>query len=260
MYKELNDGFFDIMLERILYEEMERELEAYPSEEELRKLFPYTKRQEKEVRRLKRILKHKGEKPTYIYFKRVAVILLCVITASFGLLMTDEGVRAAVSEKVKEITEKILPWSYKAELDDVIKGENKEKGYYEIAFDDVKVADREAAEEEFSIENIEVTYIPDGFELYENRENEIKREYSYKTTEGKELLIRFSIAETGDYTVDSERLTKEKVTINGNDGFLFYNEKSIQGSILWGNEVYMCYVNGNISRNELIRVAEGVKY
>ena len=258
MYKELNDRFFDIMLERILYEEMERELEAFPSEEELRKLFPYTKRQEKEVRRLKRILKHKGEKPAYIYFKRVAVILLCVITASFGLLMTDEGVRAAVSEKVKEITEKILPWSYKAELDDVIKGENKEKGCYEIAFDDVKVADREAAEEEFSIENIEVTYIPDGFELYESLEDKKTWLNIYENEDKKSILISAVITEAADHYIDFNNKTSEKISINGNDAFLFYDVDKCYGEILWGNEIFTLEVSGHISREELIKVAEGV--
>lgn len=260
MYKEFNNDFFDILLAKALYADMELEQNNDFSESEVRELFPYTHKQEREARRLRRILKHGSERSAFIYIKRAAVILLCTVTLSFGLLMTDDGICAAVGEKVREIVEKVLPMSYKADMDDVIKEKNEEQGYYVIDFDDVKVTDRNAAEKEFSIENVEVTYIPEGFEKYESVENELIRVYKYKNNSNEKVLVRFSIEQNAEITVDADRTDEEDVCINGNDGIIFCIENEKSNVIIWGNELYVCRIYGNVSREELIKVAEGLKY
>lgn len=260
MYKELNEDLFAAMLKKVLYENMEKELNALPCEDEIRKLFPYTKKQNREARLLRRIIKQRTEKISYIYLKRAAVIFLCVITASFGLMLTDNGIRAEVGEKLRKIAEVILPWSYKAEPEDIIKEHNTEKGYYELSFDDIPVADREAALEQFSIENVEITYIPEGFERYNAIEDESTRIYSYQNSKDNYLSISIYTVGIADFTLDSDRTSKEKIYVNENDALLFFNEKECSGSIYWGNEIYTIRIYGQISRAELIMIAEGIKY
>ncbi|MBE6573002.1 MAG: DUF4367 domain-containing protein [Ruminococcaceae bacterium] len=260
MYKELNNDLFDIMLAKALYEDMELEQANEPPENEIRELFPYTHKQEREARRLRRILKYGEKSPALVYISRAAVILLCTATVYFGLLMIDDGIRAAVGGKVIEIAEKVFPLSYKADMEDVIKEHDEEKGYYAVDFDDVTVADREAAEEEFSIENVEFTYIPEGYEIYESNENEIAKTHIYMNDKNEGIVVEVRITGTADMTVDSERTTKEKISVNGNDAFLFYNYNECSGSIYWGNEIYTVSVYGQIPRETLIKIAEGIKY
>ena len=260
MYKENENCTLDSILDSILYEDMKNQLNSLPSENEVKKLFPYTQRQVKEARRLDGILKQKRRKSTFIYIKRAAVIILCVITASFGLLLTDEGIRAAAGETLREIAEMIFPLSYKAEMDDVIKDHNEVKGYHEISFDDIPVADYEKAEEKFKIENIEVKYIPEGFNVCDSIHDESSMFYSYRDSDNNFILISTEPAGGGDYTIYSEKAKVEKISVNGNDALFFYNEKDCRGDIVWGNELYIIHIYGRVTKDELIKIAEGIKY
>lgn len=260
MYKEFNSGFFDIMLAKALYEDMELEQANAPSESEVRELFPYTHKQEREARRLRRILKHGNERPAFIYIKRTAVILLCTVTLSFGLLMTDDGIRAAVGDTLKKTAEKLFSLSYQADMDDVIKEIDGDKGYYEITFDDVKVEDRETAEKKFDIDNIQITYIPEGYEMCENVQDENRMFYVYKNSNGSLILINISLTETIDQFVNFSNKAHEKINVNGNDAFVFYDTDEYYGEIIWGNELFTMEIFGYTSIEQLLKIAEGVKF
>lgn len=254
---EMNEGLFDLLLEKAFQEKMKLDLAQLPDDEELEEMYPYTRRQMREERRLVRIAKYRGQNIALVYAKRVAVIVLAVISVSFGLLMTDEGIRAAVGEKLREVAEAVSPFKYEADIEDVAEYHDE---YVQIDFEDVTVADPVKAAQEFDVANVEIGYIPEGYEYDYTIDTAHSRHVYYKDSRGVYIIISFSELASSDITIDSEYQILEKIGINGEDAFLSYSEEKQEGNVLWGNEIYQFIVTGYLPKEELLKIANNIKY
>lgn len=101
-------------------------------------------------------------------------------------------------------------------------------------------------------------YIPDGLELDEDVTVE-ESDYFY-FVDGEKTLTYCESGVTGNYSIDTETLVREKITVHGYEADLFYDADEPFTLILWceGSKVFDVTGRG-LSKEEVIKVARSVK-
>lgn len=109
---------------------------------------------------------------------------------------------------------------------------------------------------EYLSDEIELSYIPEGFELQEKNAEE---GYLYLKFEKKELFFMVkTLKEHETYLIDTEDAEVGKTTVNGNEAIYSYKENV--GTIAFHDENYTYTVSGNIPKKQLIDIAAGIRY
>ena len=91
----------------------------------------------------------------------------------------------------------------------------------------------------YSAEDVNLEYVPSGFKLSESRNNNGK------------------IQIDSTLNVDTEDATAKEIKLNGKDAFL--TEKGDIISLLWNNEMNSFTLSGNLSEDEIVKIAENIK-
>lgn len=233
MDKFLNEELFEVVLEKAFIEHEKDLLKSYPDDVELEREYPISK---KEIRRFKNIVKEKeyGKKLVRVYFERAAVVVLCMISLFFALIMTSPEVRAAV-ENV------ILKWYDK---------------YTEFIFTESTtglVAEK--------IEDVEIGYIPDEFEIIISEEQENERYYCYVNSESPDFDIAITVFYNNDVAIstDNEKLEYEIMVFDSRELWIMYNYEESYGKVLISGEKVSVSVSGFVEKDELIKIAKSMK-
>ena len=239
MDKRFSDTYFDAVLMQACFDAAKSEIESEPSLKDLQKKYPTPP---KAIKRVKNALKAKQYKRpvAVLYLQRVAVCILAVVALSFAVLMTSSKVQAAVSETVVEWYDKyiIVNLRYLDKEDD-----NNDKSM----FADVDVGE------------LEIGYIPEGFFLLNSQESESLRFYTYENTDGKIIVINISNSDENSSNLDNENTQYEEAEINGMKAFVVYSEDEHFGSIIWGDTSITVNLSGDLSKDELVLIAENIK-
>ncbi len=238
MYKQLRDNVFDGILTAALNEFITEELRLLPTDDELSVMYPTS---EKRLKQYRKKAKQKQRKaPTLpVHLKRIAVIALAVISVAFGVLMTNEGVRAA-------IVKSFITWYDK---------------YVEFDFSRYEEPEKEEEEETdplAAIDALVIGYVPEGYILSESVEDPGFRQYVYMTETGEYLVIEISTSKGSGIGLDNENSDLEKFSPNGKDMYISYNDTDQYGSVVFGNKMYVVSVSGLVAKDELIKVAENI--
>jgi len=109
------------------------------------------------------------------------------------------------------------------------------------------------------IQDFEITYVPPGFTLTDIQERESLREYFYLKENGDFLLVGFYSSKKLSIALDTELLEYEQISINGNNYILSYNEIERNGYLTYGNTEYAIVISFMSEKEEIIKVAEGIK-
>ena len=233
MDKLLNEGLFEVLLEKSFFKHEKELQKTYPDDEELEKEYPTSRRK---VRRYINILKEKkyGKKLIWMYASRAAVAFLCVISLLFGFVMINSEVRASV-EKVFFI------WYDK---------------YTEVVFNETS--------DDFSsyeLEDFEIGYIPEGFELQYETNLDDMRLSGFINTKKEDSLIDIQIFDgtQASIGIDNEQMLYEKIKIGSNDAWIMYNDEAEYGCLLVVYGKISILVVGDLSKEEIIKVAENIK-
>jgi len=108
-----------------------------------------------------------------------------------------------------------------------------------------------------------ITWIPDGFELVDEYEDETMYSAIYENKDMNLGFIcdyRIVVGETKSQFVFEEDTKSEFVSINGIIGEYFYDEEA--NDLIWidAEKGIEFGINGNISKEDIIKIAESVKY
>lgn len=220
--KILCDGF---------YEEARRELEALPSDEELRRDFPVT--EEKRNSFIK--LVYAKKKPAYItYLQRAAVFFLVFSAVTFGALLTNPEIRADMLEKGIKLFDEYIQFDF-----------SEDKSDYTIDFD-----------------NIEIGYIPEGYELiYNDSSNTDIRNIYYNEKSDTSVTIDMLLNCDDIHLRITDSFEKyNSITINGFSGYTAYDSNNSCNLIIWGNSNFQICIIGEIQFEELKNIAFNIKY
>lgn len=233
MDKLLNEGLFEVLLEKAFFKHEKELQKTYPDDETLNKEYPVS---EKKIRKYKNIAKEKayGKKLMWVYLNRAAIVFLCIISLLFGLIMINSEVRASVELVV-------LEWYDK---------------YTEFVFN--KVSD---GFDSYQLEDFEIGYIPENFELqYDEYYDDLRDMCFINTEEDDSILVIqiFDVAHTSIF-VDNEQMLYEKTKIGSDEAWLMYNDDDEYGSLLIVGNKYSVLIVGDVRKDEIIRIAENIK-
>lgn len=118
---------------------------------------------------------------------------------------------------------------------------------------------RKMAEDSF--QKYEFAKVPEGYEL---AEEQFKSDFgvyqlSYVNSEQEMLILRQSLQENGNHgTVTSTREEMEKVEINDFQGY--FVEDFDTANMVLSDGTYMIELSGNFSKEELLSLAEGLRF
>ncbi len=185
----------------------------------------FSERHEKEMAKLFASMEPKKTK--VVPLKRV-LILVAVLT---GLLVAAVGT-IATNPKIINMFRKPT------------------ETYTEIRFDEAEVTGGT-----YSTENITLGYVPEGMELIKSVENEETVNLSFQKGEDFFRIRMLKASPASD--LDNEESSEEKIQIWGKDAFI--QERDGNTSIKWETDDYWFTLLGNLSREELIKIAENIQ-
>ena len=106
------------------------------------------------------------------------------------------------------------------------------------------------------VSSLKLNYIPDEFKMVDKYESVNLFSFSYKNGEQsldvEKLYLRSSIA------FDTENSVKEELQINGADA-AYYRTADNWGTVIFNNGEYIYHISGNISKEELVKIAQNVE-
>lgn len=253
--KKNKDEELDILLGKAFEEYVRREDEALPSDEELREAFPPS---EEDCLKYGKAAKRKERGSAALkVLRRVAVIVLVLISASSAALMLNKNVRAAVTGTVYRFIDDYIWVTFNGPDDD-------------SSFFDGK-----------DISDLAVGYVPEGLILRYAGEAEYWPDMGYSTrlfvicdpndeeAPGKThlpfimIIVQEGNRETG-YSDEALEMSAE-TTVNGMpalmfDVFYYYDGEDHEVVRLeYGDKNFTIYIQaGGVSGEEVMKVAESL--
>lgn len=100
--------------------------------------------------------------------------------------------------------------------------------------------------------------VPEGFELYDQQRCLTSSSFYYKDGSGRVFFFSQSVKESFYVYYNSEGWFTEEIKINERPA-VYFTEDGINGTIVWDNEDFILEIGGDLSKEELIALAESVK-
>ena len=102
-----------------------------------------------------------------------------------------------------------------------------------------------------------VGYIPEGFELEETFVDDKGVIHNYVSSSNKQFRIN-KHASSIKFDLDNENNYAEDIVMN-NITYIYSLDKNNKGSIIWNKNDYVYEIFGDISKDELLKIAESIK-
>ena len=112
------------------------------------------------------------------------------------------------------------------------------------------------ASDALSVENIKIGYLPEGFELEYKDTSNTYIDYNYK--QGNSWVNVYKSKISFKLTLETEHKNSEKTMINEFEGIYYENPNLKYLGLIWNNGQYTYTVEGNLSKEELVRIAESI--
>ena len=227
---KLDDKLFEQALEQAFNEQYNEELMTEPTMDELNRLYPVSAKQIKEAKRLSK----EKRKPVWTkYLGRAAAVILCFSISGFGLIMIDPDIRATVGDSIVKYIEDGFNIDFTESTDN----------------------------ESIDIPETSIGYIPEGFELLEDRTEEgtDSLSYSYMNRSGEYIVIDILSSSDIELVSENEHHDLKLHHIGEYTGYIAYSETQRQGSVYFGNSRFTVAISGMTSRDELIKIAENIE-
>ena len=223
--KSVDNAVFDAVLRKAFTEAFAREvaeIEAQPSAAES---LPEKYRKAERKYYNKRMKQSSG---THVVLRKIAACILICLSVGFAALMAIPTVRASVWDSVVNFYEKYIKFDF-----NVTSSEKEYIGDYTLG------------------------YVPAGFVQTSAVENSAKNKYIYESA-GLGFSIRYYYSEGNVVAYDDEEGKIHTVNIRGVDGYLIeYTDGRY--SLTWQKQNIIFTIDGDLSADEMIKIAEKIK-
>ena len=236
MNKKAEIDMIDVLLYASAPYTGKNEIEAYnAADPEIRLSAKARKRIQKRLR-LEREYKEQHERysPVWEISKRIAIVVLVVLSLSFVSVMSVEAVRVALWEAILEWREESIHIWYESTV-----------GEPEVLTEILEYKEPRGIGEEYV--------------RYEGN----KTKYTYAIEyESEDYVLSYSqglVTNKGIY-VSNEETVVEEIKVNNQQGIITEYEVygHIMKRIIWTDGKYLFYLSGNVSSDYLLRLAESV--
>lgn len=230
MGNNLGKEISEAVLRCAVIENHNREIADIPSEEELSKLYTFSKQHEARMKILfakenYRLIRRKIFKIS----KNIAAVLIITFAVLFGTLLTNSDVRAAVEQVIIKWFEEFTRFSF-----------SNQETVEELAewYPSYMAADFDETEKYFftNIRSIE----------FRNQGND-------------SISLDYSLADRISFAIDNEHSTYNIIENNGIEYHVFPSESDeYKTKIIWYKSGYGFILESNIDLDELIKIATSV--
>ena len=230
--KGANERLWDAVIKEALIESMRLELDEAEQNAEPHSFSPQFEHNMKKLSRSIGI-KEKSCAAVKVICK-FAVTAAAVMGISFGGLLTQHEVYAAVSNVVRDIFSTHDKYTYQGSFDSD-----------DMDFDD----------------SIEPEYVPEGYELRSVLYAGGAKLMTYESKDEKTIDFEYCFADGTAISVDNERHRIKE--INKNDQTYYYYEAMEEDDLnvlVWYSGEYFYDINAQLPEEEFVKIAESIKF
>lgn len=230
MENDLGKEISEAILRYAVIENHNREMAAIPSDEELAKLYTFSKRHEARMKALFAKENYKLiRRKIFKVSRNIAAVLIIMAVVLFGALLTNSDIRAAVKQVIIEWYDKFTRFNF---------------------------SDQDAVEE-----NAEwyPSYMIEGFKETEIFFVGVVRSIEFRNQENNLITFDYGLADSVSYAIDNEHSTYETIENDGVEYHVFPAESNEYTSkIIWYDSGYAFYLNSKADLDELLKIAFSV--
>lgn len=106
------------------------------------------------------------------------------------------------------------------------------------------------------VDSLALNYIPEGFVRTDGLESDISYESFFENGEKNFLVCKNTL--NAGIGFDTEKYPSEKIIINGVEA-VYYRADDISGGIIFNNGKYIYSVDGNVGKEELVKIAQNIE-
>lgn len=234
MQNNFDEEIFDAVLQRVFCDYTDEQIASYPDCAELSKKYPLPKKEKRAFDRAAEETKY-NKSLVRVYLSRAAVIFLCIITLAAGVMLSSSQVRAAVKNVFVEWFDRYARFSFVST--------------------DTSVNDFE------SIEDVEIGYVPDEYELIGTDGIDGEIAYIYSLNNSNDYMYMVEVFENGAVELfpDNNYSEYTKLQINGRDAWIIYDNDNGSGTLILVGAKISVSISGYLPKKELIKIAESLK-
>lgn len=222
----------DILSEALLKYQIERIDAKYQSIEECNEQMNPNEKTEEKINKLIQL----EQKPYFVFINTVGKRVACFVIVIFLALTTTVF-------SVKALREPFLGFIV----------ESYEK-FSTIAF---RYSETQSAKSAALTQIYEPTYVPEGFTKTDEKKLSLSYFCEYKNNNGELFTFEQSKNNGSLLNIDTENTETEKMYINKYEAIFFENKGF--NTIIFSDDKYGFVITGNISKTELIQVAESIE-
>lgn len=228
MRNEFEDELWEACLKTAVLENSLHEISGYPSEKELRKII-LPEHYDKRMRRLIRNhCRRRDIAQSLRYGKKIASIVILIMGISFAALLSFDEVRAACRHVIVQIYERYVQFDF-------------------------------AAKDSGTADDVECTYLPEGYFLSDSTKNEYEVYLTYTNTPGDTIELHVFFQNSRTY-IDNEHHIMSDVPINGNEGKFFdATDPRFDNLLVWHTDQGAFHLSSTLEKDVMIKIAENVK-
>ena len=162
--------------------------------------------------------------------KRVAIFVLVCILGFSVVLAANVEAREKVFDWIVEVFEKFSVFTYqKADSNNNLT----------------------------ELTSLKINYVPEGFELTDIHEGRNMLIYSYSTDSNQGFDIKlFTSSDENKSYYDTEGVEIEEIIFKGSQAYMWQTNEIIY--LIWHQDGIECHVIGNLSKDEILKVAENI--
>nr|WP_314461342.1 DUF4367 domain-containing protein [uncultured Clostridium sp.] len=230
--EERNKELFDSLLKAAVSDALRDEMDALPSNEELKEKFPASAQFGK---RMKKLIFQRKIKSKIRYFiksnRKIAACFMVIIVLSSATLLSVEATRNVI-------------------LNTFV---NQFGKYTQIQFNDSSTGEQK-------MDIYRPAYLPEGYkkiseEVYGNAALLV-----YSNESDSEIVLKQRKAEEGTALIDNENTNYTEVEISGNTAYLFKAEKDDNYNVLlWKSKDVVFELTSKVNSDELLRVGRSLE-
>ena len=227
MYKkELQDELFESLLKAAVIENALEEMDEWIDDETIVKEIEVPKSYDDRVMKTyHKMIKKQTVKKWNSYSKKVAVILLVVVSGVFGLLLQSDKVRAACYQVIVEFCDKYVGFDFNSFSE--------------------------------SPKKITVGYIPEGYVEIENKTDEFAIYIMYQNEQEDKIILQY-LFHSPTVQIDDEHYVITSYKNNTEYLFLSLSE-DFPNILLWYDDTGCYMLQGHLEKEELFKIRENIK-
>lgn len=228
MGREDNNDIWESLLKLAAVEYGNRQLEQYPSEEEMQKVILPDEYDKKMRRWINRYSTKVNIISILKPLRKIAAAACIVLGVGFAILLQFDEVRAACKEVIVQIYERYIEFNYQS------------SGGEQLG-------------------DLQINYTPTGYYEAEKTVRKLMTSVEYRSEDNEQIIITYSLEELVHQIDNEHYLVSEESDNEMHLMFFDATETGWDNYLLWQSERGYFSIKASLSKGEMKKIAENIK-